>query len=103
MNKEQYLLICLAEECSEVQQCVTKSLRFGLTDVHPKYNNLTNRARLTEEIIDVLALIEMCTEQGLFELPVTPTLQGVISAKKANVEKFIKYSQERGIVTNIFE
>ncbi len=30
MNKTEYLLVCLAEECAEIQQAVDKALRFGL-------------------------------------------------------------------------
>lgn len=35
MTKTEYLLVVLSEECSEIQQAVTKALRFGLSDIHP--------------------------------------------------------------------
>lgn len=30
MNKAEHLLTCLAEECAEIQQAVSKALRFGV-------------------------------------------------------------------------
>lgn len=37
MNKQEYLLQCLAEEASEVVQAVSKCLRFGLNNEWPGY------------------------------------------------------------------
>ena len=33
LTRQEYLLICLGEECDEVGQRVTKALRFGLSEV----------------------------------------------------------------------
>jgi hypothetical protein len=35
MNPTEHLLSCLAEECAEVAQRASKSLRFGLSEVQP--------------------------------------------------------------------
>lgn len=50
-------LIILAEECAEVQQEVSKILRFG-----PKEDNLKN---LEKEIGDVIAMMAVLAHQGV--------------------------------------
>lgn len=45
MNLQEHLLSCLAEECAEVGQCVSKALRFGLQDAQPG-QPLTNLERM---------------------------------------------------------
>ena len=58
MTEDQCLLLILAEECAEVSQRVTKSLRFGLSNIQDG-QPLDNTARLEGEINDLLALLEM--------------------------------------------
>jgi len=62
MTKLEYLLVCLGEECGEVQQMVGKSLRFGVDDRHQDEVN-TNLERLEMEITDVIAVWEMLAEE----------------------------------------
>lgn len=58
MTEDQCLLLILAEECAEVSQRVTKSLRFGLSNIQ-EGQPLDNTARLEGEVNDLLALLEM--------------------------------------------
>jgi len=48
MNKTEYLLVCLAEECAEIQQAVDKALRFGL-DVGFPGGKTTNAQDISRE------------------------------------------------------
>ena len=57
MNNE--ALIILAEECAEVQQEVSKILRFG-----PEKDNLKN---LEKEIGDVIAMLTILAHQGMLD------------------------------------
>jgi NTP pyrophosphatase (non-canonical NTP hydrolase) len=53
-------LLLLAEECQEVSQCVTKALRFGLTDCDPDLENSLPKYQLLEqELGDLLAIIDI--------------------------------------------
>ena len=54
MNRVEYLLVCLMEECAEVQQAAAKALRFGLTD-----QNLDD---LYGEYVDVAAVFGMLAD-----------------------------------------
>jgi hypothetical protein len=97
MNSDQYLLICLIEECSEIsQECMeiaqraTKVLRFGIDETQPgKY--LTNRERLLAEIANLMGTLEAI---GLTE----EIDRGAVEAKKEKIRKYMKYSEELGIL-----
>ena len=54
------LLIALAEECNEVAVRISKALRFGLDEVQPG-QGLTNVARISHELRDVVTLVNVCT------------------------------------------
>lgn len=59
----------LIEECAEVQQAMTKVLRFGLLNFYPD-TNITNREQVLLEMQDVvIAWNDWAREQGF------PTLQ----------------------------
>ncbi|HET8688658.1 MAG TPA: MazG nucleotide pyrophosphohydrolase domain-containing protein [Methanosarcina sp.] len=57
------VLNILQEECAEVIQMISKCRRFGIDNIHIK-SGRTNRARLTEEIGDLLAMVELLVEFG---------------------------------------
>jgi len=95
MNREQHLLLCLAEECAEVAQRASKALRFGLDEVQPG-QELTNEERLWQEMNDLAGVAEMIIslrrKGGLS--------RSAVDAKKAKVEKFLRYSGECGTLTS---
>lgn len=93
MNKQEYLLTCLAEECAEVAQRCSKALRFGLDEAQP--GNQDNRARLTFELIDLVAVVEMCAEEGILKPEVNSSEQ-MFEDKKAKVKKYMEYSRKQG-------
>lgn len=91
MNKNEHLLTILSEECNEVAQRVSKALRFGLEEIQSE-QLLTNAERITIELEDLFALMEMCRDANLI-----PGLQSKrIHAKKAKVNKYLSYSLECG-------
>lgn len=93
MNKIDYLVNVLVEECAEVAQRGTKILRFGHDEVQPE-QSLDNTERLVGELNDLLAVVEMLQEEGL-------ELKGLanpvaLAKKKTRVEKFMKLSKAQG-------
>lgn len=92
MNKTEYLLTCLTEECAEVQQSVSKALRFGLNDT---CNNTKEPPsdRIVEEYVHVIAVMELLEETGI--LKKHPNISAEIKKKKEKVLHFMKYSRER--------
>ena len=95
MNHTEHLLSCLAEECTEVGQRVSKALRFGLSEVQPG-QPLTNAERIAGELIDLLAVVGMLEDQGVLDVPRDPV---AITRKKEKVLKFMAYAEQCGSLT----
>lgn len=95
MNRTGHLLICLAEECAEVQHAVAKALRFGLDDGYPGAAS-TNAQDIAREFADVLAVVEMLEEAGALE---RSTDTHSIERKKARVREHMIYAEQRGTLT----
>ncbi len=55
---DRHLLSCIAEECAEIIQRITKAQRFGIEEVQPGHD-LNNRARLNQEINDLIGVLDM--------------------------------------------
>jgi NTP pyrophosphatase (non-canonical NTP hydrolase) len=66
---EREILTILIEECAEVQQRATKLLRFGRDEVQPGQPH-NNRERLSGELGDLNAIVEMAANYGLVALHV---------------------------------
>lgn len=60
-SEKQILLIC-QEECAEVTQAISKVFRFGYDSV---YNDRSNQQRLTEEVGDLVCMIDLMVEKGI--------------------------------------
>lgn len=94
MNRREHLLSCLAEECCEVGQRVSKALRFGLDEVQTG-QELNNAERIRAEYIDLLAVMRMLVDDGYIE-PVTDADLPAMEDKRAKVEKYIEYARQQG-------
>jgi len=95
MTRTEYLFACLAEECAEVQKECAKILRFGLGSHHPD-ETVTNVDKLSLEIIDVAAIVDMLVRDNLLALPDIGTQDELIDKKKEKVEKYMEYSRKSG-------
>lgn len=95
MNRREYLLACLAEECAEVQHLVGKSLRFGIEN-KPEGRAEPNSELIVRELIDILAVWEMLEDDSALERVDFCKLEKMQDAKKARVEKYMNYSRNRG-------
>lgn len=96
MDRIQYLLVCLSEECAELSKEVSKALRFGLNDAGPDSSH-TNIEKIKMEFNDLFAVMKMLKaeksfgENGLLE-------NNDIDKKIQKVEKYLLYSLNLGIV-----
>ncbi len=55
-------MLIAQEECAEVTQAISKVFRFGFNSEH---NGRTNQQRLTEEIGDLMCMINLMVEKGI--------------------------------------
>jgi NTP pyrophosphatase (non-canonical NTP hydrolase) len=63
-SKEKEILLIAQEECAEVTQAISKVFRFGFDS---EYNGKTNQQRLTEELGDLLCMINLMIETGIVD------------------------------------
>jgi hypothetical protein len=97
MIRQEMLLVQLMEEAAEVVQGISKCLRFGTNHEWPA-GERTAEYRLIQELIDLMALVEMCQEEGMVG-PWPTELRSFIECKKQKVEKYMAMSIELGKVS----
>jgi hypothetical protein len=96
MNKSEYLLVCLMEECAEVQQIAAKCLRFGLDNYHPSDEAKTpNYQELRRELNDLDGIRIMLHVET--RLPFEPEIDQTTPMKKINkVRRYMEVSRGCG-------
>ena len=62
MTPTEEILVITAEECSEVTQIVTKSLRFGLDS---DFTGPSNRELLANELGDLLCIVDLLIDRDI--------------------------------------
>ncbi len=96
MNRAEHLLSCLAEECAEVAQRVSKALRFGLSEVQPG-QPLNNAQRIVYELGDLMSVAIMLQEDGVLPEP-AEDFDELLAAKRVKVEFYMAFSREQGVL-----
>ncbi len=94
MTEIEHLIMCLTEECAEVQKVASKANRFGLEEVYPAYG-ITNNERLAIEYAELQAVAEMLEEHGFKPLS-GDRLEKIKEDKKKRVEKYLVYAEDIG-------
>lgn len=85
MSKTQEILDILQEECGELITAVSKVRRFGLDNSYKEGG--TQREHLTQEAGDVMLMIYLLVEQGVF------TVEELQEASNRKVDKLKKWSK----------
>lgn len=98
MDKKEHLLICLAEECAEVSQAVSKALRFGLDYGYPDTNR-TNKSDIQKEIIDVIAVAQMLMSEGILD-PIDLVHSGIVE-KQEKVKRYMEHAKITGALNDL--
>lgn len=96
MKQFENLLVTVSEECAEIQQAVSKALRFGLENHHPNNPDVTNADDILHEFIQLQALIESLQEHGQLPTWDNLTVQTIKNNKIKNVAKWQEVSFECG-------
>lgn len=93
MNRSEHLLSCLAEECCEVGQRVSKALRFGLGEVQSG-QRLNNAERISEELRDLIAVVKIMEREGILIKSLPHADQ--IGAKQKKIELYMELAINTG-------
>lgn len=94
MDKEQFYLKLIEEECAEIIQVCSKASRFGIDNYHKDLAK-SNRIRLKEEINDLFAVLQLLQDECNIN---TEADEYMINEKLYKVEKYKKFSIELGKV-----
>ena len=95
MKKVEYLLTCLAEECAEVQQIISKAQRFGLDNHHPKRTE-TNLEELKKELAHIDAVRHLLEYDA--HVPVVGNAIMTMTDKIESVRRYMDVSRDCGIL-----
>jgi NTP pyrophosphatase (non-canonical NTP hydrolase) len=96
MNRNEHLLTSAAEEAVEVAQRLTKALRFGLRETQ-EGQNLTNAARIREELADLRTLLAMIEEEnGLDFYGHEDWFRQHQQRKREKVERYLDLAEREG-------
>lgn len=81
---QDYLIMCLAEECAEVAQRCMKAMRFGRDQIQTGHTE-TNAKRIEGELTDLIAVVDMLIASQVIDEPADPDK---LEAKKSKVIKY---------------
>lgn len=98
MTRIEHLLVILTEECAEVSQRCAKALRFGLTEIQPGHE-ASNAARIEDELVDLLAVIDMLEDEGAFSVAGFTIQYDTTRKKREKVDRYLDYSRECGTLS----
>jgi NTP pyrophosphatase (non-canonical NTP hydrolase) len=91
MTLQEYLLVQLGEEASEVAHACGKAARFGLRD---DYKGKNDQQRVVEELNDLFALVELLQTHNILPLATYDKQQVVV--KKEKVRKWMEHAKSLG-------
>lgn len=94
MNRADYLLSHLAQECAEVIVRITKAQMFGLDEIQPG-QEFTNWERIMHEMADVVAIGEVMNDEDILARSFS-TIDDYIARKKEKAAQFSNLSRELG-------
>lgn len=96
MNRTEHLLAIVSEECAEIQQNVSKALRFGVDNHYPDKPGITNGNQILEGFHQLRAVIDMLVI-GRYIQPISESKRNEVYRKKIEaVEKWEQYSKGIG-------
>lgn len=99
MTREENLLVVALEECSEIQQELSKCLRFGVGNNHPNDPNITNGKRIMREYEELQATIHLLIQNGVLPSIDESESMLVYKNKMNSIEKWADYSESIGRIT----
>ena len=88
MNKTENILTTALEECAEVQQAISKAMRFGMNAHHPMKPDHTNALDILTEYYQLQAVMELLQKDNI--LPVLPE-DKITSIKQHKLEAMRQY------------
>lgn len=90
MNNTENLFVIASEECAEIQQVISKALRFGSDSHHPDRPYITNAEEIMTEYYQLCAVLDILKEQGHLPSFSDAKILDIMNNKAKNIEKWRK-------------
>ena len=91
MNNIENISIVVMEECAELQQAISKSLRFGYNESNPLNPETNNAKDILTEFYQLQAMMEMLISEA--HLSNCLTLEEEFAIKNEKMNKFLEYQK----------
>jgi NTP pyrophosphatase (non-canonical NTP hydrolase) len=104
MNKEQFLLLKLAEECMEVAQRCSKQIQFGSYEIQntaTHKSELNNGERTKAELLDLFSIVHLLMMHGALPSISDDEKRNARFVKKQKLQKYLDYSASIGVLPEI--
>lgn len=98
MKRHEMLLTIVSEECAEIQQAVSKMLRFGGNATHPDFPEKTNEMQVIEEYYQLEGVMKMLFDEGILYPNTLIERAKIWDEKKYKVEKYLCISRNLGLL-----
>lgn len=98
MTKDENLLVTFSEECAEVQQAISKMLRFGKDSYNPATPQTTNEMDVLTEYYQLVAVMELLIGCGVLKQLPDHNIAEIKSSKKYKVGIHQSLSHDLGCI-----
>ena len=99
MNNIENLYVVASEECAEIQQSISKILRFGETNHHPDRPDETNAKELLTEYYQLQGVMEMIIDHGVLGHMSETEINSIKAKKRCKVSDYAQLSKSLGLIT----
>lgn len=98
MREIENLCVVAMEECAELQQALSKSLRFGFDNYNPDTPEKTNKADILNEYYQLMGVMEMLIDSGEIGRFSQEDIDSVKWKKRCKVSDYKELSRAIGTV-----
>ena len=100
MTREENLLLTAMEESAEVQQAISKAMRFGLERYNPDSPFENNAESIMIEYYQLCAMIEMLQHKCVLPYFNDEKINKIMSDKIEKVERYQNVSESLGLISD---
>lgn len=97
MTRNENLLVTLMEECAEVQQSVSKALRFGLDNLSP-VEQMRNKDLIMHEFYQLVAVVDILVGDETLPQYDSSKVLRIKASKQEKVLNYQKVSKDAGLI-----
>ena len=95
-TRQEYLMVVAMEECAEIQQAISKALRFGMDNYNPNDpNKTTNEESILTEYYQLRGVFAMLFDSGILHGIDADSYRSIMADKIRRVKSYMEVSRVR--------